>query len=932
MYNIIMKRLFFVVFFLIGNLYAYSFGKNKLQTRDYNFQVFETSHFRIFSYLEDQFIIDFAGSVLEEAYEEYVSTLGVKVEQKIPVIVYNSPKHFSETNVITDIIDEGIGGFTEIFKNRMVIPFTGSYKDFRHVLRHELVHVFQYAMLKRRTASTLESILVSQVPLWAIEGMAEYLSIGWSSDADRYIRDLILSNKLVDLVSLNYYGGYIVYKMGQLFYRYVEEVYGREKISEFFSLLIYTNSVDRAFRRSFGLSQKDFDKRFNDYIRRQFYINIGSMQTPVNLKRFTDREKIGNYYNVAPAITADGSQVYFIQEKLGNFYIVKHSVITGERLAVVFKSSRIPSFENIHILRPSLSITSDGRYLVFAAQTGEGDQIYILDTKRNRLKGSIKYNLDAIYTPNVSEDGRKIVFVGLKDGKSDLYLYDLTNKNLIRLTDDIYDDMEPSFDNNGNVIFVSDRLEESEHDFTYGTYAVFSKNLTTGEINRLSDYYEEVYSPKMLGDSILLYVASDGFSALNLYRIDLNTGNAAKITDFATELRWYSISKKGRIIAAILYNNGYDIFDIKETSIFPDSSRVLSRYKFPRSSVVSKVKKYTPRFTADWLYGTAGYSSFTGFQGSVTLGVSDELGDYQFQIFSDLSGDLVNSNFELDFYNLKGRIKKGFSFYQLWDVYYVAYDTVVASRTLGLFLSQILPHSRSRRTELGISAELQSDYYYWQTPLGNFIELEELYQTKSLLGLYFGHVFDNVYYNYIADPIKGVRYYAGVFRSFPYETDLGILVADFRHYFAFNENYIWANRLKMMKSFGKDRYLFTFDGISDLRSVYWGDVVGDKYAIFNSEFRFPFVKRLSLGFPLPIEISNIGGVLFFDAGVCTFKPFHEIQIFDDFHKLKDVNADLGYGLRLWLGFAKLKVDFVHETDFRKVTGLSKINFSLGFDF
>ena len=37
-------------------------------------------------------------------------------------------------------MEEGVGGVTELFKNRVVVPFEGNYKQFRHVIHHELVH------------------------------------------------------------------------------------------------------------------------------------------------------------------------------------------------------------------------------------------------------------------------------------------------------------------------------------------------------------------------------------------------------------------------------------------------------------------------------------------------------------------------------------------------------------------------------------------------------------------------------------------------------------------------------------------------------------------------------------------------------------------------------------------------------------------------
>ncbi|HOP32368.1 MAG TPA: BamA/TamA family outer membrane protein [Candidatus Hydrothermia bacterium] len=923
--------IFLIFFFFTSQLFGYSFGKNKFQTRDYDFKVFESDHFRIFSYASDTFMVKFAESVLEEAYDEYSAVFGIGIGNKTPVILYNSPKHFGETNVITDVIEEGTGGFTEIFKSRIVIPFSGSYEDFRHVLRHELVHAFQYAMLRRDNRSTIQSVAYSMVPLWCIEGLAEYLSSGWTADAERYLRNLLLSDKLPSLVELNYYGGYIVYKLGQLFYKYVDDTYGREKVGEFYSLVNYMNSVERAFIKAFGVSQEDFDLRLKDYIRKNYYHAFTKTSTPIYFKKYSDHEKWKNYYNVAPLISADGSVLYYIQERRGQFYIVKYSVATGEKLGTVFKSSSIPDFENIHILRPSLSLSEDGRLLVFSAQGGEGDNVYIFDTEHGKLVERLSFDVDAIYTPSISPDGKKVVFTGLKDGKSDLYLYIWKAKELKRLTADYYSDIDPSFDEKGNIIFASDRNDSTASGrFYYGSYAVFRYNVTNDSIERLTDYYKELSSPVSFGDSLLFFLARDTYSSINIFAYNLSTKEVHRVSDLGTEVRWFSVSKSGRTVASILYANGYDIYEMPNQKKF-DGIDKGAFYVFEDTLFLTS-KPYSPKFSFDWIYGSASYASIVGFQGAVAFGLSDELGDHQISFASDLSGDLANSNFEFQYFNLKNRADYGGSIYQLWDAGYIAYDTLMVSRVRGLMLLLSQPFSRSRRTELGLDFEYQTNYFFWETPLGNYIELTDLQEDRYLTAAYISHVLDNVYYNYIQDPLNGTRYYLSLLKSIPLDIDVSVAVSDFRHYYAFSESYILALRFKWMQSFGKDRVLFTFDGFSDLRGSHYAEFIGDKYILFNAEFRFPFVKKLSLGFPLPLDISGIDGVLFFDMGTCTLKRLEDIQVFHGFPRLGDLNADFGYGLRLWLGFAKLKVDFAYNTDFLQIYKPVNIRVSLGFDF
>ena len=101
--------------------YSY-FGENKVQTRDYQFRTYETEHFRVLFYTGGEGLAEFAGRSAEEYYAQTSKDLGVEIEGKIPLIVYLSPGQFSETNVILDAISEGVGGFSELIRNRIVVP------------------------------------------------------------------------------------------------------------------------------------------------------------------------------------------------------------------------------------------------------------------------------------------------------------------------------------------------------------------------------------------------------------------------------------------------------------------------------------------------------------------------------------------------------------------------------------------------------------------------------------------------------------------------------------------------------------------------------------------------------------------------------------------------------------------------------------------
>jgi hypothetical protein len=110
-------------------------------------------------------------------------------------------------------LSEGIEGFTELFKNRVVIQFMGSYKKLRHLIHHELTHAVMNDMFY---GGSIQNIIANnitiQLPLWFSEGMAEYQALGWDIYTDMFIRDAAINEYLPDLQQLE---GYFAYRGGQ---------------------------------------------------------------------------------------------------------------------------------------------------------------------------------------------------------------------------------------------------------------------------------------------------------------------------------------------------------------------------------------------------------------------------------------------------------------------------------------------------------------------------------------------------------------------------------------------------------------------------------------------------------------------------------------------------------------------------------------------
>src|SRR6266487_3586772 len=153
------------------------FGQNKIQYRGFDWHVLRGEHVDLYYYPEEQELARVALTYAEESYGSLERRFNHHPHRRIPLIIYASHSDFEQTNVLPFVPPEGLLGATDFLKRRVTLPFTGNYAEFRHTIRHELVHVFQLSIA---SAVFLRYARVSHpvVPLWFSEGLAEYFSAG----------------------------------------------------------------------------------------------------------------------------------------------------------------------------------------------------------------------------------------------------------------------------------------------------------------------------------------------------------------------------------------------------------------------------------------------------------------------------------------------------------------------------------------------------------------------------------------------------------------------------------------------------------------------------------------------------------------------------------------------------------------------------------
>lgn len=561
--------LFLFLILSVNPLSAQYFGKNKVQYKNFKWRYLQSQHFDVYFYEGGREIAEFTAEVAEDAYIQIRRDWNFDINDRIVFIVYKSHNDWQQTNVVISYLEEGIGGVTELYKNRIVVPFEGSYEQFRHVIHHELVHAVMNDMLYGGNVQSLILGEVAPVPTWFAEGLAEFQSQGWNTQIDMIVRDAVLNGTLPPLQYLSYY---LVYQGGASVFKYIANTYGRNKIGELLSKLRGKATFEKILRSAVGMGYEEFTEKWHRELKKQYWPDIADRQIPSEFsKQLTEHEKIENFLNASPAISPNGDKIAFISDRKGyqNLYLMQS--IDGKIIKTLVKGQRSESFEELHFLRPGLSFSPDGKSIALSAKSGQWDAIYTVDIKSGKTKKYIM-KMDGVFTTAWSPDGDRIAFIGNKDGSSDLYIFNLKSKNVTRLTNDIFTDDQPSWSADGKrIAFVSDRKHYLDgasvpadfniREFDYEKRDVYIIDVDSKEIERITETPWEEATPIFSPDGSKLAYTSDQNGIFNIYLHDLTNGDSYPVTNVISgifQINWDKNANK--LVYTSFYKAGFDIY------------------------------------------------------------------------------------------------------------------------------------------------------------------------------------------------------------------------------------------------------------------------------------------------------------------------------------------------------------------------------------
>jgi Tol biopolymer transport system component len=692
---------------LAAEAHAQYFGRNKVQYRTFLFQVLRTEHFDIYYYPEETEAADMVARLAERWRARLGRFFQHDLRGRQAVILYAAPAHFRQTNAVDGILGEGTGGVTEALRRRIVLPMAGSLADTDHVLGHELVHAYQFDMTgtsERMTDGSFPEILT--FPLWFVEGMAEYLSLGpVDAQTAMWMRDGVLSEKLPRVQDLDK-PEYFPYRWGHAFWAYVGGRFGDRWVASLLRSSANPRSDIKGFAFQLGTTPDALNADWHKAMRDATAAIERDRPSLASGARRVIAEDLGaGRLNVGPRISPDGRLMAFFSEKdLFSVELYVADAVTGKIQRKLVRSASDPHFDSLQFLNSAGAWSPEGRSFALTAVRSGRPVIVLVDVVLGRITREIPLpGLDDALSPVWSPDAQTIVFSGSRGGFVDLYRLDMSGRGEPApqpLMSDAFADLEPAFTPDGrSLVFVTDRFSSDLAGLVSGPLRLARLDLASGAVRAIAGFLKGKHlSPHVSPDGRMVTFIGEPDGIANVYRMAIDGGPIDQLTSVGTGVAGITSSSPalsmaastGRLAFSVFEKGGAAIFTLDEADavslVAPATStrgsllplrtaadgpvqQVLSDFRrglpAASSSASQKRESYSSKLELDAVGQpsvTAGVSSWgTYVGGSVSALFKDVLGDRLLSTGAEIGGSLSDFGGWLSFVNRRSRWNWGFS-------------------------------------------------------------------------------------------------------------------------------------------------------------------------------------------------------------------------------------------------------------------------------
>lgn len=532
-----------------------TFGKNRIQYRQFNWQYLSSENFDVYYYDARKAVAQNALEFLEAEFDRITDLIGYPPYFKTKVFLYNSLADLRQSNVGLNRTVFTANGETEFIKPYVEVANVGTAQEFKEELLYQISDLMVNEMMFGGSLKDIfQSSILMNLPDWFVDGASLYVAKGWSAEMDDFIRQLIKTRKPKKITRLM---GREAALAGQSVWNFIAEKYGKSSVGNILNYTRITRNEEKSVLITLGVTFKQ--------LMNEWYKYYSDMETRVSESYLIpgDSLNLTTHHNKSTVFTTvkispDGRYVAFAENDRGRYIVKVRALETGRERTIISGGSKVIN-QRIDYNLPLISWADANTLGVIGLKYGEY-VFWLYDlSSRSKLPRELD-RFSNIRSLNFSDNGRLAVISADFEGRNDLFLLSSRRDRVRRLTNDLFDDLDPSFIPGSNrIVFSSNRnsdtlRSQSPPDFgalssTYNLF-VFDLDTTRNMLKRITNTLSKDFAPHAADDDNFYYL-SDQRGIVNLFRYNRQTGIYSQVTNFASSIKDYDANFESGTLAYV---------------------------------------------------------------------------------------------------------------------------------------------------------------------------------------------------------------------------------------------------------------------------------------------------------------------------------------------------------------------------------------------
>ncbi len=432
------------------------YGKNRVQYNGFSWKYHNYKRFKIYYSGANEDLAVYTARTLHVYLTKAEEKLDYNFPEKMEIIVYQSQSKFRQSNLgLNDDESSEIAGGSQIVGSKIFVYYPGNHQDFNKIIKgavYEVLikHLFYGGNWKNQIKSSINSTL----PFWLEKGLINFLIQDWNPTIDSRVKDLVLTKRVNRFNNLTDEEKIII---GQAVWYYISENYGNTTIPNLLGLTRVTGNFERALYVNIGQDYVSLSKNYINFFKARYVNEYEYQKEPSGEQINFKHKKESVYYSVK--LSPDESKVVYVENSLGRYRIKLYDKKTKKTTKIYAAEPKLERIQDFSY--PIVEWHPSGGAIAFYAEVKGEVKFFVYTLHDKSLTKKAVKGYDKILSFDYSPDGKKIAISAVVKGQTDLYVYNVSGGGKQQLTNDIYDDLTPRFQDNYHLVFASNRSSDT---------------------------------------------------------------------------------------------------------------------------------------------------------------------------------------------------------------------------------------------------------------------------------------------------------------------------------------------------------------------------------------------------------------------------------------------------------------------------------------